>query len=279
LNVAKVNGGNVELHYIEKGSGTPVVFVHGGLQDYRQWLPQLDRFAQQYRVIIYSRRYNYPNTNRPLEADHSAVVDARDLAELLGSLNIHSAHLIGHSYGAFGALLTALEYPELARSLVLAEPPVNRWLLGLPEHKHLYDEMMTTVRDPVAAAFKRGDSKTALQIMVHYFVSPEVDFDWLPRPAQSMFNDNIAEWEALMTSGDAFPDVPRESVCRLPIPVLLLAGDRTLPIHQAINDEFEKLLPPGRRVTFQDCGHNMWTERRTGCEEVTLRFLKESYCT
>jgi pimeloyl-ACP methyl ester carboxylesterase len=277
LNVARIYGGNVELHYIEKGSGAPVVFVHGGLQDYRQWLPQLDRFAEHYRVVIYSRRYNDPNRNRPIAGDHSAIVDARDLAELLRALNMHGAHLIGHSYGALGTLFTALEYPDLVRSLVLAEPPVLRWVIDVPEYKHLFDEMMTTVREPVAAAFNRGDSKTALQIMAKYFINPATDFDQLPHAVQSMFNDNIAEWEALMTSSDAFPNIPRDRVRTLRTPLLLLTGDRTLPIHRAVNDEFEKLLPPGRRVTFRNCGHNMWTERREECEELTVGFL--SHCT
>src|SRR5438093_672136 len=153
------NGGNVKLHYIDKGhrtpgSGTPVVFVHGGLQDYRQWLPQLDRFAKDYRVILYSRRYNYPNVNRPIIPDHSALVDAHDLADLLHGL-----------------------------------------------------------------------------------------------------------------------DIPRDRIRTLPIPLLLFTGERTLPIHRAVNDEFEKLIPPGRRVTFKGCGHNMWTERRAACEDLTLQFL------
>src|ERR1051326_7950958 len=94
------NVGNVKLHYLEEGSGPPVVFVHGGLQDYRQWLPQLGRFAKDYRVILYSRRYNYPNINRPIIANHSALVDAHDLAGLLRDLHAWPAHLIGHSYGA-----------------------------------------------------------------------------------------------------------------------------------------------------------------------------------
>jgi pimeloyl-ACP methyl ester carboxylesterase len=271
------NGGNVELHYTDQGGGPPVVFVHGGLQDYRQWVPQLARFAQEYRVILYSRRYNYPNINRPIASDHSALVDAHDLAGLLRALNIDNAHLIGHSYGALGALLTAIEYPQLVRSLVLAEPPVHRWLLDVAAHKHLFDEMMTTVRDPAAAAFRHGDSKSSLQIMAKYFIGPDSDFDRLPRAVQTMFNDNIAEWEALMISPDAFPNVPRDRVRTLSAPLLLLTGDRTLPIHRAVNDEFEKLLPGGRRVTFKDCGHNMWTERRTECEDLTLQFLR--HCT
>ena len=275
LNVANVNGGSVELHYVENGSGIPVVFVHGGLQDYRQWLPQLDKFASHYRVILYSRRYNYPNVNRPIIPDHSARIDAQDLAEFLHSLNVQRAHLIGHSYGALGALFTAIEYPDLVRSLVLAEPPVHRWLLDVPKQKHLFDEMMTTVREPVVAAFRRGDTKTALQIMAQYFIGPETDFDRLPRIIQSMFNDNIAEWEALMISPDAFPNIARDRVRSLPIPLLLLTGDRTLPIHRAVNDQFEALIPAGRRVTFENCGHNMWTERRAECEKLTLAFLKE----
>ena len=55
----RVNG--VDLHYLEIGKGVPVIFVHGGLDDYRMWDAQLEPFSQQYRVIAYSRRYNYPN--------------------------------------------------------------------------------------------------------------------------------------------------------------------------------------------------------------------------
>ena len=53
----------VELHYIEKGKGVPVIFIHGTLGDYSVWQPQLRFFAGSYRALAYSRRYNYPNTN------------------------------------------------------------------------------------------------------------------------------------------------------------------------------------------------------------------------
>ena len=38
----RVNG--VELHYIQPGKGDPVVFVHGGLEDYRTWNARLPLF-------------------------------------------------------------------------------------------------------------------------------------------------------------------------------------------------------------------------------------------
>ena len=45
----RVNG--VELHYLEKGSGIPVVLIHGGLGDYREWNSQIGRIGSHYRVI------------------------------------------------------------------------------------------------------------------------------------------------------------------------------------------------------------------------------------
>jgi len=45
--------------------------------------------------------------------------DARDIAALLGD----GAHLVGHSYGAVGALYAAALRPEAVHSLTVNEPP------------------------------------------------------------------------------------------------------------------------------------------------------------
>ncbi len=113
----------VELHYLERGKGVAVIFIHGSLGDYSAWDGQLGPFAEGYRAIAYSRRYNYPNTTT-LQPNHSAVVDAADLASLIKKLNLGKVHLIGHSYGGYAALFVAVNHPELVRTLVLAEPPL-----------------------------------------------------------------------------------------------------------------------------------------------------------
>src|SRR5437879_5516900 len=57
LKVFKGNG--ISLHYLDRGIGVPVVFVHGALDDYRIWQDQIAPFSRGHRVIAYSRRYNY----------------------------------------------------------------------------------------------------------------------------------------------------------------------------------------------------------------------------
>ena len=126
----RANG--VELTYLDRGRGVPVVLVHGGLDDYRAWGPQMDAFSERHRTIAYSRRHSYPNPQTPSGDDYSAIVDADDLAALMAGLGLAPAHVVGVSYGAYTALFLAVRHPALVRSLVLAEPPVLRWLPGLP---------------------------------------------------------------------------------------------------------------------------------------------------
>jgi pimeloyl-ACP methyl ester carboxylesterase len=128
-----VNG--VELHYTEQGTGEPVVLLHGGQGDYRSWQPQMNALSSRYRVISYSRRYHYPNENPMTATDHSALIDAEDLAALVAELELGRVHLVGTSYGAFTALAYAVAHPGLVRSMVLAEPPVLQWVTDSSQGK------------------------------------------------------------------------------------------------------------------------------------------------
>lgn len=76
-------GNGITLHSVDLGKGAPVIFVHGSLSDGGYWADQVGQFAECYRAIAYSRRYNYPNNNSS-RAGYSAAVDAED------SRSIHS---------------------------------------------------------------------------------------------------------------------------------------------------------------------------------------------
>ena len=220
---------------------------------------QTEAFAQHYRTIAYSRRYNFPNTNRRLRPDYSWLVDAQDLAALIRHLKLGPVHLVGASAGAATALFLAVQHPELVRSLVLAEPPVHRWANDVPGGAAVFDEFMRNLWRPVGRAFRQGDPERALRISMEYFVGPGV-WDQLPEDVKNVLRANQRDWQALTTSSDAFPHLSRRAVTRLPMPVLMLTGDQTLPIHHLVNDELERLVPNGQRVRFPDATHEIWDE-------------------
>ena len=112
---AHVNG--AALAYREQGEGEPVVFVHGSASDLRSWEQQLPAVGTSYRAIAYSRRYARPNQDIEPATDDQMLPHVDDLSTLLLLLDAAPAHLVGHSWGAFVSLLTAVRHPELVRSM------------------------------------------------------------------------------------------------------------------------------------------------------------------
>jgi len=88
----------ISIAYREKGSGTPLVFIHGMGGNSAAWKGQYSAFADGYRVIGWdSPGYGDSGEftdDRPVVADY---VDA--LARLFDGLGIEAAHLAGHSLG------------------------------------------------------------------------------------------------------------------------------------------------------------------------------------
>lgn len=270
LKKVEVNG--VELHYVEKGAGVPVVFVHGGLDDYRMWEAQLEPFSQSYRVIAYSRRYNFPNNNPHMRPDHSAIVEADDLAALIKKLKLGRVHLVGHSYGALTALFLAVKHPQLVRTLVLAEPPVLRWAQEKPAGRALFDEIMRNLWKPVGDAFRRGEKEQALRLSLNYFVG-EGAFDQVPEAQRNYWRSNLREWHSLTTSSDAFPPLDREAVRRIRVHTLMISGRQTLNVLKFIDDELQSLLWNVERLLVPNATHDMWNEQPEVCRRAVLAFL------
>ncbi|NIW87055.1 MAG: alpha/beta fold hydrolase [Gammaproteobacteria bacterium] len=115
-----VTDDGVRLYYEDTGNGYPIVFVHEFAGDYRSWELQVRRFSRKYRCITFNAR-GYPPSDAPTEDAMYSQDRARDdIRVVLDHLDIASAHIVGHSMGAFAALHFGLRYGERARALVLA---------------------------------------------------------------------------------------------------------------------------------------------------------------
>ena len=268
----KVHVHGVELHYIEQGQGEPLILLHGGQGDYRSWEPQIKVFSQHYHVISYSRRYHYPNNN-PLTANyHSAYTEADDLAAFIRKLRLGRVHLVGTSIGAFTALVLAVKHPEMVRSLVLAEPPLHRWVIDDPNGQALHREFMATIWEPAAEAFKAGDDQEAMRIFVDGFAGT-LTFNNLPPERRAAAMQNSRFFKAATSSSDPFPDLSKDKVKRLSVPILIVTGENTLKILKFINEELERLLPKAERATIPQAGHGSARENQQAFNEAVLNFL------
>jgi pimeloyl-ACP methyl ester carboxylesterase len=127
VSAATVEGAGVELAYDERGSGEPVVLVHGTASTRTIWDEVRAELGDDFRTIAYDRRA-YGESGAP-EGFTAAPVPEHgdDLIQLLRRLDLAPALLCGHSFGAMTCLDVILREPGLVRAAVLVEPPML-WL-------------------------------------------------------------------------------------------------------------------------------------------------------
>jgi len=104
------------VEYAQRGSGDPVLVVHGifhncvgGLLSVRDLCPD--------RHVIAPSRFGYLGSSMPTNATPQAQADA--LAALLDALDIDQIDVIGESAGATSALQLALRHPEKVKHLAV----------------------------------------------------------------------------------------------------------------------------------------------------------------
>ncbi|MCD8794972.1 alpha/beta fold hydrolase [Mammaliicoccus sciuri] len=110
---------NVAIHYKTKGSGYPIILLHGVFQDMDVFEPLIKKLSKNYQVISIDLR-GHGLSDTP----HDSRVDdyISDIQQLLNALFINSAYVIGLELGA--TIATGLTYknPDLINGMVLINP-------------------------------------------------------------------------------------------------------------------------------------------------------------
>jgi alpha-beta hydrolase superfamily lysophospholipase len=102
-----VNG--VRLHYVERGSGTPLVLLHGNgsmIEDF-QSSGLIDLAAEKYRVIAIDRP-GFGHTNRPRNTVWTPEAQADLISAALKKIGVQRAIILGHSWGTLVGLALAV---------------------------------------------------------------------------------------------------------------------------------------------------------------------------
>lgn len=266
-----INGDSI--HYIDTGKGETVVFVHGTLGDYRTWGAQLDTFSKNYRVIVYSRRYAYPNRQVINDsADYTITPHSNDLAELIKSLNLGPVHLVGHSFGAYTALLTTLNHPELVKTVTLGEPPVFNLLMTVPGGDTIAKSFFT-VAQPAADAFKSGNDEKGVSLFVGWVIGDSNYLSKAPPEVRAIMLANTLELRGSMLSGKQFQPVSCDDLKKINTPVLLLYGERTTPFFSVIINEMEKCIKNKEKAMLPNATHGLEFDNPSEFNRIVLGFI------
>lgn len=111
----------VRLHYVERGSGRPLVLFHGNvsmIQDFES-SGLIDLAAKTYRTIVFDRP-GFGHSSRPRGVVWTPVAQADLFRKAFQCLGVERAIVLGHSWGAAVAVALATRHPSFVEALVLA---------------------------------------------------------------------------------------------------------------------------------------------------------------
>jgi len=107
-------------HYLEKGSGQPVILLHGFYFDSYMWHKNIDVLAERFKVYAMDLWGFGYSTREVMDYDYSLY--AHQLLRFMEALDIDRASLVGQSMGAGTAVYFAARHRERLHKLILVAP-------------------------------------------------------------------------------------------------------------------------------------------------------------
>ncbi len=259
-----------ELSYIEQGSGTPVIFIHGAVGDYRLWEPQRDELSRKYRFIAYTQRYHGTAPWSDKGETYGLATHAADLAAFIRGLKSGPAHLVGLSYGATVAALVARDHGDLVRSVTLAEPGFFELMADVPEGKSVLDEVGKFFGQ-IAEVIKAGDPMRATILLIDWVTGQPRSFDRLPPAMRGILQDNARTLPLLMSAPRV--ETSCASLGGIKAPTLVVAGQQTPRYFSLTNERVLACIPGSRPAIVPNATHAMTYENTPAFNQALLTFL------
>ena len=240
------------ISYLEAGSGTPLVLLHGIGSAARAFRDQLAGLSSSCRVIAWDAPGYGGSGNLPMP-EPGAGDYAAALAAFLDALKIERCHLLGHSLGALMAARFAAEHPGRVLSLTLASIAVGNAHLSDPERQ---DFIRQRLADLLAMGARAMAEKRGPRLL-----GPQATPDMIGRVVDTMGAvrpDGYTQAVNMLARGDVKADVARLPA-GLPLQIVFGSDDVITPPER--NRGVAALRPTAPVHEIAGAGHAVYLEK------------------
>ncbi|KAM6945485.1 bifunctional epoxide hydrolase 2 [Aplochiton taeniatus] len=302
----------VQLHYVEQGSGFPVLLCHGFPESWYSWRYQIPALAEAgFRVIALDMK-GYGESSAPAEIEaYSQEQLCQDLVTFLDKMAIPQVTLVGHDWG--GALVWNMAqcHPERVRAVASlntplfpvdpSSPPMER-IKSIP----IFDYQIYFQKPGVAEAELEANLRRTFKLF--FFGSGETE------------NRPLLNTAGVCARGGLFvgapEEVPRSSIlseaalnfyvnqykdkgfrgplnwyrnvernwswlcsrprAKLLMPALMVTTGKDQVLLPVFSKGMENMIPKLTRGHIEECGHWTQMEKPTELNKILISWLQET---
>ncbi len=253
--LAKVNGyqstrkiGSEEIGYYDRGTGMPVVLIHGMFGDFLDWEPVIEPLASSHRVIALDLP-GFGSSSKP-RREYSDDFFVATLHDFFQQLALQEFILAGNSFGGQIAILYALQHPERVSKLLLVNSGGFRKYTEKEKamiEPRFSESLIAGLTPGINALLFGGVFTQESQTSVRYLAKQNAKLQRPDYPAYAYAVSRSIHLSLATYLVDRLPE--------LHCPTLLLWGekDQVLPLAQA--ELALTQLRNGQLKTIPGCGH------------------------
>ena len=258
----------VRIHYQEKGSGTPLVLIHGYTSSTYSWKEVFEPLSKSFRVIAVDLK-GFGFSGKP-DGDYTRRAQAILVAHLLEHLKIDKAWLCGNSMGGEVALNVAVANPQRVAGLIL----IDSAGVEVPGEGSLAPGylLLPVVGHILVALSLTSDKLVRLGLEKSFYDQAKVTDDRVAnyyRPLKTR-GGQLAALRA-RTQWSMFPIEP--DLGKITVPTLILWGAHDQLIPLAAGYKMNSLIKASKLVIFEDCGHLPQEEMPARTIDEMTRFI------
>ena len=247
---------DLKMHYLEAGKGYPLILLHGGIATAEfNWKKQIEFFSKYYRVIAPDSR-GHGKTNNPT-GEFSYKLMAKDIANFIQTLNLKQPFICGWSDGGQIALEVGINYPHIAKALV-----VGGALVEVSEH-YFTGMKAWGLEEPGKVNFEQ------MKNVLPGFIQA------LPELHGSIYG--LEYWKKLLVDISKMwlnqDEFPYDRIKNIQDPTLIIQGDRdsVIPVYEA--EKIYRLIENSELAILPGSDHDVYDAKADLFNSIVLDFL------
>ena len=274
-----IDVGDTRLHVVERGEGLPLLVLHGGPGlDHRSFGDYLDPLADRLRLVYVDQRGQGRSAPAARETWTLGRM-AADVVALARTMGFDRYAVLGHSYGSFVALQSAVDFPDERGPLILSGClPSSRYLERVADRLAAFEPV--ELREQVTRSWERETTVETPEDVA------EIWRDQVPYHFADPRDPRIPEYERRSAGAVYSPEIlshfarsgyggieVEDRLGEIRRPVLVLAGrqERTCVLEGA--EAIARGVPGARLVVFEHSAHMAFVEEQEEYLAAVMSFL------
>lgn len=270
--------GGRETYLLERGSGAPVLLLHGGGGEASQWAGLMGRLGETRRWLAADRPGHGLSTPVDYAGSDYRADAARWVEEVLDGLGIDRVSLVANSMGGYFALAFCLAHPERVEQVAFLGAPagLDRWI-PYPLRLLSFDWIHRLVtRGPTVESLRKNLWNAVLVADGSKVPDEHIRLGILATASE----ESTLGWRSLLSrciglGGFKQELMLREDTATLQTRTLLLWGDKDAFAPPSSGEALLPTMRDAQLVVLPCAGHLPWFDQPEACASRILTFLDE----